>query len=184
MQGLFASPNAKKGLDLGAMCSPHFKSLKDLADCSDSTSIVSSSSNHGKSESKKHPSLPKEVTTLLHIPKSHSVIYWMLTGFFFFIPLTLISHACTFIIKITHKLLMILGETSIGDVSQFRHISKAKSMHTFTHQWRQTRNISWSGFRNFFLYKTKKSHEFLKIQIVFFYHLFKEFFCFQSLQMT
>lgn len=65
MQGLFASPNAKKGLDLGAMCSPHFKSLKDLADCSDSTSIVSSSSNHGKSESKKHPSLPKEAVAIM-----------------------------------------------------------------------------------------------------------------------
>lgn len=111
MQGLFASPNAKKGLDLGAMCSPHFKSLKDLADCSDSTSIVSSSSNHGKSESKKHPSLPKEVITLLHIPKFHSVDYLDVNRVFFFIPLTLISHACTFIIKHkhthTHKLVMI-----------------------------------------------------------------------------
>lgn len=107
MQGLFASPNAKKGLDLGAMCSPHFKSLKDLADCSDSTSIVSSSSNHGKSESKKHPSLPKEVITVLHIPKSHSVNYLDVNRGFFFIPLTLISHACTFIIKNKHKLLMI-----------------------------------------------------------------------------
>lgn len=112
MQGLFASPNAKKGLDLGAMCSPHFKSLKDLADCSDSTSIVSSSSNHGKSESKKHPSLPKEVITLLHIPKFHSVDYLDVNRvFFFLIPLTLISHACTFIIKHkhthTHKLVMI-----------------------------------------------------------------------------
>lgn len=84
MQGLFASPNAKKGLDLGAMCSPHFKSLKDLADCSDSTSIVSSSSNHGKSESKKHPSLPKEVITLLHIPKFHSVNYLDVNRVFFF----------------------------------------------------------------------------------------------------
>lgn len=84
MQGLFASPNAKKGLDLGAMCSPHFKSLKDLADCSDSTSIVSSSSNHGKSESKKHPSLPKEVTTVLYIPKFHSVNYLDVNGVFFF----------------------------------------------------------------------------------------------------
>ncbi|XP_048728025.2 uncharacterized protein LOC125645987 isoform X2 [Ostrea edulis] len=65
MQGLFSSPNAKKGLDLSVMCSPHFKSLKDLADCSDSTSIVSSSSNHGKSESKKHPSLPKEAVAIM-----------------------------------------------------------------------------------------------------------------------
>ncbi|KAK3106424.1 hypothetical protein FSP39_019693 [Pinctada imbricata] len=65
MPGLFSSPSAKKGLDLGPMCSPHFKSLKDLADCSDSSSLVSSSSNHGKSESKKHPSLPKEAVAIM-----------------------------------------------------------------------------------------------------------------------
>ena len=59
--GMFGSPMAKKNLEMSAF-SGQFKSLKDLADFSDNGSLVSSSSNHSnKSESKKHPSLPKEV---------------------------------------------------------------------------------------------------------------------------
>ncbi|KAJ8307467.1 hypothetical protein KUTeg_015551 [Tegillarca granosa] len=65
--GIFASPAAKKSLDLPSFAmSPQFKSLKDLSDCNDAGSIVSSSSNHGnKSESKKHPSLPKEAVAIM-----------------------------------------------------------------------------------------------------------------------
>lgn len=67
--GIFASPAAKKSLDLPSFAmSPQFKSLKDLSDCNDAGSIVSSSSNHGnKSESKKHPSLPKEVYIMNYV---------------------------------------------------------------------------------------------------------------------
>lgn len=53
------SPMSKKCLDMGMMGSPQYKLLKDLPDCDGS--MVSSSSHNMKSESKKHPSLPKEV---------------------------------------------------------------------------------------------------------------------------
>lgn len=63
---IFSSPAAKKGLDLVGMASPQFKSLRDLSDCNDSGSMVSSSSQHSiKSESKKHPSLPKEAVAIM-----------------------------------------------------------------------------------------------------------------------
>ncbi|XP_063422117.1 myb-like protein AA isoform X1 [Mytilus trossulus] len=63
--GMFASPMAKKNLEMSAF-SGQFKSLKDLADFSDNGSLVSSSSNHSnKSESKKHPSLPKEAVAIM-----------------------------------------------------------------------------------------------------------------------
>lgn len=58
---MFASPMAKKNLELSAFGS-QFKSLKEISEYNDNGSLVSSSSNHSnKSESKKHPSLPKEV---------------------------------------------------------------------------------------------------------------------------
>ena len=61
--GMFMSPQAKKGLEFGGMMSPGFKPLSDFDSASDCGSLVSSSS-HGKPESKKHPSLPKEVRTI------------------------------------------------------------------------------------------------------------------------
>ncbi|KAK3579906.1 hypothetical protein CHS0354_031426 [Potamilus streckersoni] len=67
LPGDLFSPMTKKGLDFQGMISPQFKSLHDLADCaSDNGSMVSSSSNHGgKTESKKHPSLPKEAVAIM-----------------------------------------------------------------------------------------------------------------------
>ncbi|KAL3837610.1 hypothetical protein ACJMK2_022957 [Sinanodonta woodiana] len=67
LPGDLFSPVSKKGLDFQGMLSPQFKSLHDLADCaSDNGSMVSSSSNHGgKTESKKHPSLPKEAVAIM-----------------------------------------------------------------------------------------------------------------------
>ncbi|XP_021362489.1 uncharacterized protein LOC110456217 isoform X2 [Mizuhopecten yessoensis] len=63
---MFSSPAAKKGLDLVGMASPQFKSLRDLSECNDNGSMVSSSSQHSiKSESKKHPSLPKEAVAIM-----------------------------------------------------------------------------------------------------------------------
>lgn len=54
------SPQAKKGLEFGGM-SPGFKFVSDFDAVSDCGSVVSSSSHPNKPESKKHPSLPKEV---------------------------------------------------------------------------------------------------------------------------
>ena len=59
--GPFGSPMAKKGLEFHGMMSPNFKQFGDLDGVSDCGSIVSSSSHGNKPESKKHPSLPKEV---------------------------------------------------------------------------------------------------------------------------
>ena len=75
--GMFASPMAKKNLEMSAF-SGQFKSLKDLADFNDNGSLVSSSSNHSnKSESKKHPSLPKEVT----VQKEKHILFVQSFGF-------------------------------------------------------------------------------------------------------
>ena len=59
--GPFGSPMAKKGLEFHSMMSPNFKQFADIDGMSDCGSIVSSSSHGNKPESKKHPSLPKEV---------------------------------------------------------------------------------------------------------------------------
>ena len=54
---------AKKGLEFHhGMMSPNFKQFVDIDNMSDCASIVSSSSHGNKPESKKHPSLPKEVS--------------------------------------------------------------------------------------------------------------------------
>lgn len=58
------SPQAKKGLEFGMM-SPGFKLMSDFDAVSDCGSVVSSSSHPNKPESKKHPSLPKEVWNTL-----------------------------------------------------------------------------------------------------------------------
>ena len=58
---MFMSPQAKKGLEFGGMMSPGFKGMSDFDSASDCGSVVSSSSHPNKPESKKHPSLPKEV---------------------------------------------------------------------------------------------------------------------------
>ena len=57
----YGSPMAKKGLEFHNMMSPSFKQFVDIDSASDCGSIVSSSSHCNKPESKKHPSLPKEV---------------------------------------------------------------------------------------------------------------------------
>jgi hypothetical protein len=61
---MFMSPQAKKGLEFSGMMSPNFKSMIDFESGSECGSVVSSSSHPNKPESKKHPSLPKEVSIL------------------------------------------------------------------------------------------------------------------------
>ena len=61
------SPQAKKGLEFGGMMSPGFKLMPDFDAVSDCGSVVSSSSHPNKPESKKHPSLPKEVSTVEYL---------------------------------------------------------------------------------------------------------------------
>lgn len=65
------------------MCSLYFKFFKDLVDCSDFISIVSSS-NYGKFEFKKYFSLFKEVIIVLYILKFYFVNYLDVNRVFFF----------------------------------------------------------------------------------------------------
>ena len=58
---------AKKGLEFHSMMSPNFKQFTDIDGMSDCGSIVSSSSHGNKPESKKHPSLPKEVRIFIEV---------------------------------------------------------------------------------------------------------------------
>lgn len=85
------------------MCSLYFKFFKDLVDCSDFISIVSSSSNYGKFEFKKYFSLFKEVIIVLYILKFYFVNYLDVNGGFFFY----FVDVCIFIIKNIYKLVMI-----------------------------------------------------------------------------
>lgn len=89
------------------MCSLYFKFFKDLVDCSDFISIVSSSSNYGKFEFKKYFSLFKEVIIVLYILKFYFVNYLDVNRVFFFISLILILYVCIFIIKNIYTLVMI-----------------------------------------------------------------------------
>lgn len=66
------------------MCLLYFKFFKDLVDCSDFISIVSSSSNYGKFEFKKYFSLFKEVIIFLYILKFYFVNYLDVNRVFFF----------------------------------------------------------------------------------------------------